>query len=579
MSKQRAKSFLYILALTILVAFCGCNQKSSVNEVQKDFDQFLEEMFINEVQSDSITLNYTLTNPEKYEITDFKPTLGEYSLEYMQTYNAVLENYKARLNEYNYKSLRDDQKITYDVLETYLDTNLTEEDFSLYSEILGPTTGIQSQLPVLLSEYNLNDESDINEYLALLSCVDDYFTQIVAFEKEKSKNGLFMSDPVADQIIKQCTLFMNAKENNALIEVFNDRMDDFDWLNKETKKEYKKENKKLVLNEIIPAYQLLVDGLNSLKGTGVNEEGLAHLPKGKEYYEYLVKYNTGSARSIPEISKGLKATIDESFLTIQSIVKKNPSILETISSAKFSLTDPSEILEFLKEDIKNDYPLPGAVDYTIKYVHPSLEEYLSPAFYLSPPIDNFSKNSIYINGYSSFDLSDIFTTLAHEGYPGHLYQTVYFNETNPAPIRNILNFSGYSEGWASYAEFDSYKRTGLDADTAELLKANQIATICMYGDIDLGVNYYGWSLKDTADYLSKFGVTNSSDIKNVYNAMVEEPGNYMKYAGGYLEIMELKKKAVKMKGENFNTKDFHQFILNFGPAPFNVIEKYMKKNL
>ncbi len=573
------KSFLYILLLSVFLGLTGCNNEKNDAEIQKEFDALLNQAFVEEVQSDSITLNYTLTEPEKFNIKNHTPTLGEYSVDYQMKYLAILENYKRTLEEISYDALTIEQQKTYDVLNDYLDTCIVDKDLILYSEVLGPTTGIQAQLPVLLSEYHMNDKEDIDNYLSLLSCSKDYFEEIVTFEQEKSNSGLFMNDDTADSIINQCSLFIKSTDDNAIIEVFDDRIDAMTWLTDEEKISYKQQNKDKVLNEVIPAYKVLIRGLEELKGTGVNEEGLSHYKKGKEYYAHLIRFYTGSNKSIDELRNGLEGLIDENILKIQKVVSKNPSVLNEVSNVTFPITDPNEILNTLKQDIKDNYPPLEDVNYQVKYVHKSLEEYLSPAFYLSPQIDNYMDNSIYINTYDTYDLSDIFTTLAHEGYPGHLYQNVYFNEQNPYPIRNLLNFSGYSEGWATYAESDSYDLAGLDKDIATVLKANQTAILCMYADIDMGINYYGWSYDETKEYLKKFGITNESDITNVYSAMIEEPGNYLKYAGGYYELVELQKKAQKIKEDDFDLKEFREYFLKFGPAPFDVIEKYMKKEL
>ena len=63
-----------------------------------------------------------------------------------------------------------------------------------------------------------------------------------------------------------------------------------------------------------------------------------------------------------------------------------------------------------------------------------MEEYLSPAFYMIPAIDNTSENVIYINKGHITDNLSLFTTFAHEGYPGHLYQNVYYASLHPNPI-------------------------------------------------------------------------------------------------------------------------------------------------
>lgn len=578
MKHNKKTYFLFLLCLSLFCFLTGCNHTTVVEHAQtadSTFDDFTNNIFINEVQKDGLTLNYTLSNPEKYGIKNTKPTLGDFSVEHMTAELAMTENYLSTLNEFDYSSLTKEQQITYDILKNYLEQELKISNFSLYPEILSPTTGIQAQLPVLLAEYNYYSKKDIDNYLSLLKDMPRYFGQIIDYEKQKSDAGLFMSDHSADAIISQCEQFIKEKETNLLIEVFHDRMTELDILSEKERKEYESRNKAYVLKYVIPAYQNLIDGLASLKGTGKVDGGLAGYPKGKDYYSYLVKATTGSSRSINEINRLLDYAIKHSIKKMTEATNGDVSILEKANGSKFPLTEPSAIITSLEQSIQKDFPKLDNVDCTIKYVHKSLEDNLSPAFYLTPPFDNYSRNSIYINRSKKYNLDNIFTTLAHEGYPGHLYQTVYFNQQNPKPIRTLLSFGGYSEGWATYAEMNSYYMAGLDSTSAKILQNNQVASLCMYAKIDLGVNYLNWDLNDTADYLKDFGITNKKTIELVHYTMIQEPANYMKYTLGYLEIMALRDEASKKLGDDFKLKDFHTFFLNMGSAQFDILHKYM----
>lgn len=571
--KLRKHLSILLIILTITHVFSGCNSKSNIIDSQSSFDSFIKQVFINEVKNDSITLNYSLADPEKYGIEDMEPTLGEYTIESMQESLAISENYLNALKKYNYRKLTENQKLTYDVLQSYLELGMQSSDLLLYRECLSPTIGIQAQLPILLAEYNFHNKKSIDDYIALLSCIPNYFNEIILFEKEKSKAGLFMSDSSVTDIINQCNEFIADKENNYLIEVFDDKISSFPDLSSKEIKEYKAKNKKAILNEVIPAYETLICGLVDLKGSGRNENGLCYFPKGKDYYEYLVKSSTGSKRSIEDINTLIETNIQNSIQNMATIINKDPTAFDKVETLSYPYTDPEEIIEYLSAAIKEDFPELSDVNCKIKYVHKSLEDNLSPAFYLTPPMDNYSQNCIYINGGASHDLSDIFPTLAHEGYPGHLYQTVYYNQKNPEPLRNLLTFSGYSEGWATYAELYSFHLANLDPNIADLLEYNLIATLCMYAKIDIGINYFGWKLTDTTKYLDNFGITNAKDIETIHKSMIQEPANYLKYTLGYLEIMDLRKQAEEKLGDNFNLKDFHAFLLDIGPAQFHVINE------
>lgn len=569
------KYAFYTFFLTLFLFCTGC-QNTTSQKGQEAFDEFTYNIFIEEVQSDAISLNYTLSSPENYGITEYTPIFGEFSIEDMQSAYAQMENYLSALNEFSYKDLTKKQQLTYDIFKQYLELELSSTNYMLYSNVLGPNTGLQAQLPVLLSEYHFNDKEDIETYLLLLEDLPRYFKEIADFQIQKSKSGLFMSDETANSIINQCKNFIKSKEDNVIIEVFNDRIDNLSFLSKEEIENYKKQNKTLVFNCIIPSYELLIEQLETLKGTGTNEGGLCHFPNGKEYYEYLIASKTGSSHSMKEINDMLTESIQTGINNMIQTANGDSSIFQKVENTTYPLTDPDEIIEYLKEAIKENYPNLDNVNYTIKYVHESLEKDLSPAFYLTPPLDNYVENSIYINSYSEYSMDDIFPVLAHEGYPGHLFQNVYFNQSSPNPLRVLLSFGGYSEGWATYVEMDSYSMMDIDKDIASIIKNNQIATLCMYAQIDLGINYFGWTKEETSAYLENFGFSSEELTNEIYQTMIAEPANYMQYALGYLEIMELREQAEKKLKNDFSLKEWNTFFLDIGPAQFEVIENYME---
>lgn len=568
------KNNRYLVLLLTLISFAllsfSCSPKAT-KESADTFDTFINNMFINQVTQDTLTLNYSLAHPQDYGITEPVVSLGHYTLEEMKRTLVDAENNLAMLTRYDYKSLSKEQQLTYDILKESLSLELTSGNMLLYHEILGPTTGLQAQLPVLLAEYNFYTKQDIDTYAGLLPMIYDYFEEICEFERLKSEAGLFMSDKVANNIIDQCNAFIKETTNNYLIEIFNDKISSFEGLSEVEIRTYKAANENAVLNDVIPAYQLLINTLNGLKGTGKNDGGLSTLPKGREYYEYLFRSNTGSDRPMKEIIQMLDTSLTTNLVALNTLMTNDTNVYEEASALSYPLTDPVEILEYLKSAIRKDFPECPEVNYDVKYVHKSLQKHLSPAMYLVPAIDNYKNNIIYINNNPDYNLDQIFNTLAHEGYPGHLYQSVYFRGTNPAPIRSLLDFGGYAEGWATYVEFYSYSLAGFSNNLAAFMEANMAANMALYCRLDVGINYEGWTLADTASFLKDFGLTKSSTVDILYTTMIEEPALYPQYGVGYLEFMELKKTAAQTLLENFNLKEFHKFLLDIGPAQFDII--------
>lgn len=553
------------------------DDKRSPEETQKDFDEFINSVFIEEVSDDSITLNYSVKNKQQYGLAGISPSLGDVSIKSMQDSLFISENRLASMETFNYDNLTDEQQIIYDIIYNMLKQNLESSGILEYSECLGPVSGIQAQLPVLLAEFNFYEKEDIGTYIELLKLVPSYFDSIIQFEKEKSEKGLFMSDTTAQAIINQCNEFIETKEENYLITVFNSKIQNFQGLTKNEITSYINSNKKAVNDCVIPAYKNLINTLVELKGTGKNDNGLCGFKKGKEYYEYLVKSATGSYRSISEIDRLLSNALSSSQQEMAKIMTNSPDVYYKAQEFEYPYKEPEKAINYLKEAIKKDFPALGDdITCEVKYVDKSLEESLSPAFYLTPAIDAYKENVVYLNKSEKYDLSDAFSTIAHESYPGHLYQNCYFQSLNPAPVRSVINCGGYSEGWATYAELYSYSIAGIDKDVAKLMVQNTIATLCVYGKADIGVNYMGWDFKKLQEFLSDYGFSKSQG-RTVFDSMVAEPANYLKYTLGYLEIEELKKEAQNKLGSKFNLKDFHQFFLSTGAAPFSVIEDYLGK--
>lgn len=548
----------------------------SVKKTQSDFDALIQQIFRDEVTSDSFTLNYTLKAKENYGITQEKPTLGEYSLKEMKNSLVISENRVATLETYDYEKLTKEQKLIYDTIYLLSKQNLEAADFLEYTECLGPTTGIQTQLPVYFAEYSLRSKNDVDTYLELLNLVPAYFKEILSFEQMKAKKGIFMSETTAQAIIDQCNDFVSKTEQNYLITIFAGKLLSVADMTDTEKSTYEQKNKELVLNAVIPAYKNLAEGLKELIGSSKNQKGLCYLEKGKEYYSYLVKAKTGSDRSIKEIEHILDNKIEELKKKIAKVISDTPDVYYQAQKAEYTYNMPQTAMEHLKKAIQKDFPaLDESIGYELKYVDASLEESMSPAFYLTPAIDDYKNNVIYINRNKRYDLSKAFTTIGHEGYPGHLYQTCYFQSQNPSPLRSMINVAGYTEGWGTYAELYGYDLAGLKKDVAKLLKENTLITLCLYAKADIGIHYKGWDQKKLQRYLTDFGFS-KSNMMAIYQSLLAEPASYMPYTIGYLEIDDLLNDAKKQLGRKFVLKDFHKFFLSLGPVPFTVAKDRMQ---
>lgn len=572
--KQRLRGILLILGLVFaylgISLFSGYLPASGQKSVDDSFRHFTLNLFQEETASNTLNLHYTLRNPSDYGILNAPVSLGSYSTDPVSA-RASIENCQASLETFSSRSLSPENQITYDILDSYLNTAKKGIDYVLYDEPLSPVTGIQAQLPVLLAEYRFFTTEDIDTYLELLADTPQFFDSLISLEQEKSEKGLFMSDKIADTVIEQCRSLLQMEENNYLYTTFEERLEMIPDIVEAEKEAYIKQNRKIIRDAFLPAYRSLISALTDLKGTGQELSGVCNLNKGKQYYAYTVSQKTGSSRTIPELKKLIHQQMQEDISSMGLL-------LETSRLPELSLPDsPDKILNHLKYKIANTFPQAANVNTSVKYIPKSMEPHLSPAFYLIPCIDDSSENTIYINRAHTMEDLKLFTTLAHEGYPGHLYQTTYFSEKEPDPIRSILDFGGYTEGWATYAEMCSYYLTPLPKKEATLAQKNSSLVLGLYALADIGIHYDGWTLQDTCSFFSRYGIQDPDVISEIYELIISDPANYLKYYIGYVEILELKKEYAAKKGADFSQKEFHKAILDVGPAPFDILRKYVLK--
>lgn len=569
---RKIRAFSVIAGTIGILLLSGCQSETSAGQ-NRQFRQFTKQLFCQELSSNTISLHYTLKNPKEYDIRENEVTFGTFPTD-NKNLLASVENLEEVLKTFDYNKLSVENSLTYDVLKCYLNMTERDADYILYDEPMGLVSGVQTQLPLILSEYPFYEQSDVDTYLQLMKTTPEYFASLLKFEQKKSKAGLFMSDKMAEQVIEQCKAFRDMGENNYLYSTFAERVQIVTSLSDKQKSDYIQKNARMMKAYVLPAYDNLICAIEKLKGSGKNEQGLCYLPKGKDYYEQVVEASTGSTRSVEEIRDMTRRQMTEDLEAMERVMK----ISEKEVNASIP-QNPTSILQDLQTKITTSFPKLPDTTYEVKYVPKAMQEHLSPAFYMIPAIDAYNENVIYVNEAQIGNTMALFTTLAHEGYPGHLYQTVYFANTNPDPIRTVLNFGGYVEGWATYAEMCSYYLAPLTKDQATLLQKNSSIVLGLYTLADIGIHYDGWSREDAVAFYKKYGIGDEDNINRIYDLILGSPGNYLKYYVGYVEFLELKKDWVKEYGSQASQKEFHKAVLDIGPAPFKVVEKYIGREL
>lgn len=562
--------------------------------------------FVRSLENDALNLHYTLADPAKYGITLKNASLPVYSRQEALTSAESAQKLMEQLSRLEPDRLGDEDRYTLNLLLSWLETQLEGQNYSYYEEPLSPSSGMQTELPLLFAEYTLRNKEDVDTYLSLLESVGPYLQGLSDFEAEKAAAGLFMTAQDAENVVAQCDRIMDSSAlalgGHFLQTTFSGRLEKLCQENAITASEkefYLSENDRILTTVVQPAYEKLGDDMLLLSGKGQYDGGLWEMPEGRSYYAWLVQKNTGSTLDMDGIYIVLQKAFRKKFSDLKDLAAKyreltgNDPELSPLSEG-FPLSDPTSILTDLQSRMQKDFPPLSAlscepISCTVKDVDAALEQYTSPAFYMTPPVDDLYHNTICINRASTSEGIELYTTLAHEGYPGHLYQTVYSSlyaaSKKEQPVRELLFYGGYVEGWAYYTEQLSYEYaadllSGVDSRSAAgllcaLTSAQRDLQINLFSLLDVSLHYYGASRQDILRSLESFGLPAES-AERIYNYLRTEPAVYLKYYVGYLEMTALKNRAKAQWGDAFTPMRFHQFVLEAGPSDFTNLTKRLK---
>ena len=607
--------FSLLVCLTFWIKQGAENQKALA-----EYDSFCQKLYERELTSNTLGLHYSLADPKSFGITDYPVTLPVYApkseLLRSNALASTLREFREVLRRLDRTgsgcfalgragsgrgALSREETYACDCLERLLSLSLEEAGFPYYHDPLSPSFGVQGTLPILLSEYAFRSKRDVEEYLQLLGQTHEYLNSMLLYEQERLAAGLPFFSHAITAVLNECDTIVTSESlatgDHFLQTSFEERLLELSKTHPMTARElnsYLEENDRLLKEVLAPAYEDLRAGMQALAPRAKKEtSGLANLPRGKEYYACLLSLTTGSSKTPEEVRALLEQTLIRECEAIRNLSAEYPGVktaLQAGSHTDLGLYDTSVIFQNLLEKMQGDFPDPKDLccAVTVKAVDPGLSAYAAPAFYLTAPIDDVHNNVIYVNPRTSPKGLELYATLAHEGFPGHLYQNAYmgthFLSLGDSRLRQLISCGGYSEGWALYVELLSYvyaaqrladQGRSTDAVCVLLEKHQRSMMLCLYSLIDVRIHYDGATPEEITELLSPFGMGDPAAVRSIYDYVCEAPCNYPKYYLGYLEIQELEKLARSLWGSAYTDIRFHKFLLEWGPADFESIKKEM----
>lgn len=563
-----------VLAFALTFTLVGCKNTSDTSN-NDDFTSFVETLPTKLVSNNGFDLNFLFYDANQYGFDKEANGLEVYSIKEVEKSYADMKGVKEELEDFDYDTLTKKQQVEYDVLEDYLDRTLGLQEYvSLDNSYLGSFVSYQAQLPLLLDEFELNDKKDLEIYLQVLKKAPDTFKKMVENEKERQENGTGMSKKLLEGTIEQANNFING-DVTFLITSMQDKIDKADFLSTKEKDKAKQQVEEYTKNNFIQAYQLLKDELSKISPKQI-DNGIYGQKNANEYYEALFYKRTGLSWDVEDIKEYVAKKKMELYSEYMKLVSKVGEDADFLLANCGTFDSIEDNVNYICTKYKEYYPEIKEVDYVAKKVPESMKDNFSPAAYLSSRIDRSNQPlMIIVNG--SYD-SSLFETIAHEGYPGHMYQDSYFQQLDVATFRYLLDCSGYSEGWATYTELNSYRFSKEDnQDLLKMKNINSKLTQLLYIEWDIAINYDGMNRSEfTKNVKENFGdQLKQEDIDNMYDTLMETPTNYLQYyiVGFYLQ--DLYNEAKQKLGKNFDEVEFHKTILDLGPTGMNIVKKYV----
>ena len=549
---------------------------------RRRFDEFLQRDFIEIVTSDALSLRFTIKNPESYGIADYEVNWGELGV---YPSDEMLQKERAALREFGTFARGDltrEQRESYDIYAYYAELYDTVlETYLLYDPLTG-ANGFHATIPMVMSEYQFFSRADIEEYLLLLEQFGVMLDSHIEYQRERSRHGLFMSDSAADEVIDACAKLLAKRQGNIFLESFEKKMDAISGLGDSVKADFAARNRELFDSVVVPAYERLTKEMRALKGTGRNSGGLANFELGKDYYRCELRL-MGIDRSPEQLIEDCDSLLQEYFDTFYSALYSNQWLIDNYESRLTIDRTAAEIVDYLRLRSKEDFPtLDDSVDYSLNVIDESVRGVLSAGFYFMPQLDGYTRNSIYYNpDYFRKDPDYMFFLFAHEGYPGHLLQRVSVLVGSLPDWRKIVQFRAYTEGWAQYVQYVSYRYADSDPLLSEVRRLEDELDSLLAMRVDLGIHYEGWTAADMKAYVSRHLPYEMPDaaVRGFYAFIVKNPLQMIPYYGGVMEIRALYARYSELLGDDFDERVFHEELLKYGVAPFSLLGEWMDESL
>lgn len=549
---------------------------------------------------EKIFVEFALNNPQMLTgmgLKVFYDELNDNSAEANEKNFELLANDYKQLQEYDRSSLEGQELLSYDILAWFLKDMIDGHQFRFNNYSVAQNGGsYQSIINFMVNMHKIDDAGDAEDYLSRISQIGKMFDNTLLAVKQEQENGVVPPDFIIKKIIENLHNIRDPElAENPLVKDFNKKVDALSNIEASEKSALKGQMIEQMNHTVQPAYDRYISFFENLTDSANSDAGVWKFPNGAEYYQYRITSMTTTKYTAEELHHlGLSEVgriIAEMKITLASegyVDKTVGQHMKDLSEeARFLYPDTDEgreqvLAEYRKLINQANAVMDKAFDIKpksgieVKKVPEYREKTAAGGSYQAPALDGSRPGIFYANLYDlkatpKFGMA---TLAYHEAVPGHHFQIAIKTELKGLPtFRNFIGFTSYSEGWALYAErlawelgLQSEPYANLGRLQAELLRAVRLV-------VDTGLHHKRWSREKAIEYMAATTGFAMTDVESEIERYIVWPGQALAYKVGMLKILELRTKAEKALGDQYDIRQFHNVILKNGAVPLTILEQ------
>ncbi len=573
-------------SLRITVALAGILVSGTVfADVTEDFHALLDEHWEWTLDNHPETASWLGDKRGNDRWTD----LG---LQAIEARHVAEREFLRRTYAINADALSDEDRLNHELFRRELQDDVDEFQFNGHLIPFAHRGGIQNP-ENMTNQLSFTTPRDYEDWIARIAALDTRIEQTIALAERGRRDGVMPPKILMQRIPAQIALqVVESAQESPLWNVFENLPESFTPAERESIRAAATD---AIEDEALPAFRKLNDYFNKTYLPAARETiGLSELPNGSAWYEHLARSFTTTKMTPDDIHR----------LGLEEVARIRAEMMDVIEEVGFD-GNFDEFLVFLRTDPQFYFDTPEALytEYlaTSKRIDPELvklfghlprmpygvnpiPDAIAPdttTAYYSPPSADGSRAGIYwVNLYRPEvrPKYEIEVLSVHEAMPGHHLQIAIQQELGDVPnFRRFMGFTAFVEGWGLYSERlgydlglyqDPYSRFG--QLTYDMWRAVRLV-------VDTGMHYKGWTRQQAIDFFKDNAAKAEHDIVNEIDRYLLMPGQALAYKIGQLKMLQLRERATRELGDQFDIRAFHDHLLGAGALPLDLLEQRMDK--